>query len=163
MNAFRNLVSLRRKSIQKGKGDHTRQNRENDAPGFAIVQLTKDPLPSLPWRAMKEAVLGKRYRLSVVVAGDQRTRALNIRYRGKSYIPNVLSFSLTPTNGEIFLNLRQARREYRRWGKSYESFVALLVVHAMLHLKGEQHGGKMERKEAGLLRKFCVDTEKYNG
>lgn len=105
---------------------------------------------------MKEAVLGKRYRLSLVVAGDRRMRALNARYRGKTYAPNVLSFPIAPNDGEIFLNLRQARREYRRRGESYEYFVALLVVHAMLHLKGERHGSRMEKKEARLLKKFRI-------
>ena len=94
--------------------------------------------------------------LSIVIAGDMRTRTLNKHYRGKTYVPNVLSFPLDDSNGEIFLNLKQAKREHRAREESYEYFVALLVIHGMLHLKGMAHGGTMEHKEQQLLSKFNI-------
>lgn len=94
--------------------------------------------------------------LSLVAIGDKRARTLNERYRGKTYIPNVLAFPLSKDMGEIFLNLREARREHQKRGESYEYFVALLVVHAMLHLKGYAHGSTMERKERALLSAFGI-------
>lgn len=105
---------------------------------------------------MKDAVLGKKYNLSLVIAGDTRTQTLNERYRGKTYVPNVLSFPLDDNNGEIFLNLKQAKREHRAREESYEYFAALLVVHGMLHLKGMAHGSTMEEQEQRLLRKFHI-------
>lgn len=105
---------------------------------------------------MKDAVLGKKYILSLVIAGDKRTRTLNEHYRGKTYVPNVLSFPLDDSNGEIFLNLKQAKREHRARAESYEYFTALLVVHGMLHLKGMAHGSTMEDKEQQLLSKFNI-------
>lgn len=123
---------------------------------FSLTKTTKDRVPTLPFASMKDAVLGKKYNLSIVIAGDTRTRVLNERYRGKTYVPNVLSFPLDKQNGEIFLNLKQARREHKKRSESYEYFVALLVIHGMLHLKGMAHGGTMEKQEQRLLRKFHI-------
>jgi probable rRNA maturation factor len=105
---------------------------------------------------MKETILGKKYELSIVLAGDKRTQRLNATYRGKTYTPNVLSFPLDKEHGEIFLNLRQARREHKKRSESYDYFVALLVVHGMLHLKGMAHGSTMEKQEQALLSKFGI-------
>lgn len=102
--------------------------------------------------------MGKSYDLSIVVVGDKRSQTLNATYRGKTYIPNVLSFPLDEKNGEIFLNLKQAKREHKERGESYEYFVALLVVHGMLHLKGMKHGSTMEKQEARILAKLGVEN-----
>ena len=118
---------------------------------FAINKLTKDKVPSLPFLRMKERVLGKKYSLSLVVIGDKRSTTLNTRYRNKTYTPNVLSFPLDKHNGEIFMNLKQAKREHRARGESYEYFVALLFIHSMLHLIGMRHGSTMEQEEQALL------------
>lgn len=121
--------------------------------GFSISRLTKDTLPGVPFALLKSDILGDAYDLSLVFAGDHRTHSLNKRYRGKTYIPNVLAFPLGPSAGEIFLNLRQARRECGARGQSYEHFVALLFVHACLHLKGMQHGRTMENEEIRALKR----------
>ena len=129
------------------------------APNFSITKTTNDRLPDLPFLAIKRAALGDTYDLSLVIVGDARSRSLNKRYRGKSYTPNVLSFPLDQKSGEIFLNLRQAKREHRGRGESYAYFVALLFVHATLHLKGMRHGSTMEKREAQLLAKMKVKND----
>ena len=105
---------------------------------------------------MKERILGKSYDLSIVFAGDKRTQTLNRIYRGKTYIPQVLSFPVDTNCGEIFLNLKQAKREHKARGESYDYFVGLLVVHGMLHLKGMAHGSTMEDEERAQLSRFGV-------
>lgn len=125
---------------------------------FSLANTTKDRIPRLPFFALKEALMGKSYDLSLVVVGDKRSQTLNATYRGKTYIPNVLSFPLDEKNGEIFLNLKQAKREHKARGESYEYFVALLVVHGMLHLKGMKHGSTMEKQEARILAKLGVEN-----
>ncbi len=102
--------------------------------------------------------MGKDYELSIVIVGDKRSQTLNATYRNKTYVPNVLSFPLDEQNGEIFLNLKQAKREHKARGESYEYFVALLVVHGMLHLKGMKHGSTMEKQEARILAKLGVEN-----
>ena len=123
---------------------------------FSISSTTRDRIPRLAFFDMKKAVLGNSYELSLVFIGDKRSQALNETYRGKSYIPNVLSFPLDKQHGEILLNLKQAKREHRARGESYEFFVALLVIHGMFHLKGMVHGSTMEKQEAQLLAKLNI-------
>ena len=123
---------------------------------FSIVSTTKDRIPRLAFFDMKKAVLGDTYALSLVFSGDKRSQTLNKTYRHKYYIPNVLSFPLDSTHGEIFLNLKQAKREHKTRGESYEFFVALLVIHGMFHLKGMRHGSTMEGQEAKLLAKLNI-------
>ena len=123
---------------------------------FGVNSTTKDRIPRLAFFDMKQATLGKDYCLSLVFVGDKRSQSLNKAYRGKSYIPNVLSFPLDKKHGEIFLNLKQAKREHKARGESYEFFVALLVIHGMYHLKGMLHGSTMEEHEARLLAKLKI-------
>lgn len=122
-----------------------------------ITNTTKDRVPALPFDLLKISTLGKRYELSIVVVGDKKSASLNKTYRGKTYTPNVLSFPLDDKHGEIFLNLKQAKREHKARGQTYEHYVALLVVHGMMHLKGFAHGGKMEKEEARVLKKHISD------
>ncbi|OGZ05463.1 MAG: rRNA maturation RNase YbeY [Candidatus Lloydbacteria bacterium RIFCSPLOWO2_01_FULL_50_20] len=124
--------------------------------GFAITRLTKGRMPVLPFLRMKGRVLGKKYVLSLVIAGDAYSQKLNRTYRKKSYVPNVLSFPLEKQSGEIVLNLRQAKRECRSRNESFRFFTALLFIHSLLHLKGYRHGGTMERQEQQLLAKFHI-------
>lgn len=125
---------------------------------FAITRLTKDRVPSLPFLHIKEAILGKTYELSLVIASDKLSQELNLTHRNKTYTPNVLSFPLDEKHGEIFLNLKQVRREHKKREESYEYFVALLFIHACLHLKGSTHGSTMEKQEARLLSKFAIEN-----
>jgi len=121
---------------------------------FSITKTTKGKLPRLPFQRMKEAILGKRYELSLVFIGAKRARTLNRMYRKKAYVPNVLSFPLSETSGEIFLCLEEARREARENRIHERRHISHLFIHALLHLKGMRHGATMERKENDLLQKF---------
>jgi len=119
---------------------------------FALENTTKGKLPSLPFLRIKERVLGKPYDVSVVFIGDKRSRDLNKRYRGKDKPTNILSFSLSANEGEIFINLRQAKKDAPRFKKRYNTFVGFLFIHGLLHLKGLEHGKKMEQEEEKFMR-----------
>lgn len=103
---------------------------------------------------MKDAVLGKNYDLSLVIVGNTRSQKLNATYRGKAKSTNILSFPLSKMEGEIFLNLNVAKKEAPQFDKTYTEFVAYLVIHGMLHLKGHSHGSTMERLEKKFLHEF---------
>ncbi|HET8581282.1 MAG TPA: rRNA maturation RNase YbeY [Candidatus Paceibacterota bacterium] len=103
---------------------------------------------------MKAAILGKDYALSLVLCGDTLAQKLNRTYRNKEYKPNVLSFPLDRTEGEVFLNLRKAEREAAAAGSTANERIALLFVHACFHLKGYDHGDRMERAEERVLARF---------
>jgi probable rRNA maturation factor len=93
---------------------------------------------------IKDQVLGKKYNLSVVSAKNSLMKKLNKRYRNKNKTADVLSFPLSKTDGEIFLNESFAKK------KSYMDY---LFVHSILHLKGFKHGKKMEENENKIMIK----------
>jgi rRNA maturation RNase YbeY len=123
---------------------------------FAIKKTIRGLVPRLPFEDMARAVLGAGYELSLVVCGDDLAQRMNIEYRKKSYRPNVLSFPLSKSEGEIFLNVRCAEREARKYGVSVRDRLALLFVHGLFHLKGLKHGDAMERAEQRVLGKLKV-------
>src|SRR3989338_5485677 len=77
----------------------------------------RGPLPRIPYEKLARDVLGSRYELSLVLCGDTLARRMNKTYRlpalklrragKKTYAPNVLSFPLARSEGEIFLNIRK--------------------------------------------------------
>jgi ssRNA-specific RNase YbeY (16S rRNA maturation enzyme) len=93
------------------------------------------------WEKVKEKVLGKNYDLSVVSASSALMKKLNETYRKKKGGANVLSFPLSKTMGEIFIN-----KNLKIKNQNY------LFIHSLLHLKGMKHGTKMTREEKKLWR-----------
>ncbi|MGB9598876.1 MAG: hypothetical protein ACPLZH_03480, partial [Minisyncoccales bacterium] len=76
---------------------------------FGITNLTKRKIPKIPWQKIKEKVLGKKYGLSLVFAPPSLMKKINIRYRKKKETPCVLSFALSPKEGEVFINIAQKK------------------------------------------------------
>lgn len=98
-------------------------------------------------------MLGETYDLSLAFINDQNALALNQKWRRKNKIANVLSFPLSDLSGEILINKKQAERD---------SFsLDYLFIHGLLHLKGLDHGSRMEREEKRLIRLFKL--KKTNG
>ena len=110
--------------------------------------------PRLPYQKIKDEALGKRYQLSLVFVGEGKAREINQTTRNKTYTPNVLSFPLSKNSGEIFISPSVAKREARKFGHSYNRHVAFLFIHGLLHLKGLDHGKKMESLEQKYLKRF---------
>lgn len=110
--------------------------------------------PRFPYAAIKDAVLGKDYDLSLVFVGDKLSRELNKKHRGKTYAPNVLSFPYGKIEGEIFINLRTAAKEAKKLKTTFKKRVALLYVHGLYHLKGLDHSDHMEAMEQETLKRF---------
>jgi rRNA maturation RNase YbeY len=123
--------------------------------GFFLRNLGRSEIPRFPFEALKDHILGKHFTLSLAFVGERRARSLNLRYRGKTYIPNVLSFPLSRTEGEIVICMTQARREYRAFETSFTEFVLQLYIHGCLHLKGLSHGSRMSKQEQAIQRKFA--------
>jgi len=91
---------------------------------------------------IKDYILGKEYELSLVFCKNALSRKLNRIYRGKDKPTNVLAFPLSKTSGEIFIN-----------SQHLDGFSPLhLFIHGCLHLKGMQHGRRMEEAEKKLLQ-----------
>jgi rRNA maturation RNase YbeY len=123
---------------------------------FSLINKTKGTLPRVPFARMKDAALGAGYDLSLAFVGDAEARRLNVEHRGKDYVPNVLSFELGPDAGEIFINPLEAKRQAPDFGRTPSNMLAFLYIHALCHLKGMDHGSRMERTEALLRKRFGV-------
>lgn len=102
------------------------------------------PLP-LSFQKIKEAVLGKRYDLSVAfLSTAQMRKAMRYKKKPTRKTSNVLAFPLSKTSGEILI-CKAAAKPYR---------IEFLFIHGCLHLKGLKHSATMEREEDRLLRRF---------
>ena len=118
------------------------------------ISRTTRKYPRLPYHDIKCAVLGSRYELSLVFIGSKKARQLNELYRGKQTVPDVLSFPLTKSAGEIYLCLPKIKHSHAQYNHTYEEHVGFLFIHGLLHLKGYQHGATMEQVEMRYARRF---------
>lgn len=112
--------------------------------------------PDFPYQKIKESILGKSYTLAHTFIGTKKARTLNQTYRQKNYVPNVLSFPLTKTMGEIYLCPEISYPEAKDFNLSKEGYIAFLFIHGCLHLKGYDHGATMEALEKRYLKQFHI-------
>lgn len=109
---------------------------------------------NLPFRYIKNDILGEKYNLSVTLLGERRARAINLKSRNKTYAPNVLSFPLTRDSGELYLCPVVAYKEAASFKHSKRKHLIFLYIHGLLHLRGLDHGRKMEALEKAYLKKY---------
>lgn len=119
-----------------------------------ISSTVRSARPRGPFAEIKEDILGKRYELSLSFIGQQRARELNESYRAKTYVPNVLSFPLSPNMGEIYICPTIAKKEAHKFSMSPRQYIIFLFIHGCLHLKGHDHGATMDALETRYLRKY---------
>ncbi|MBI3305977.1 rRNA maturation RNase YbeY [Candidatus Nomurabacteria bacterium] len=111
---------------------------------------------------LKNDILGKNYSLSIAFVSEKKSQEINKKYRKKDKPTNILSFSLRKNEGELVLCRTVIRREVKERNKSphrrsageaetSKEWLGFLVIHGMLHLKGLEHGKKMEELENKYL------------
>ncbi len=118
------------------------------------VSKTVAAYPKLPYERMMEAVLGKKYVLSLNFIGETRAKTLNLKHRNASYVPNVLSFPLGDTAGEIYIAPKVASREAKKFSMTKNGYAGFLFIHGLLHLKGHLHGATMDKAEKTYCKRF---------
>ncbi|HVM59044.1 MAG TPA: rRNA maturation RNase YbeY [Candidatus Paceibacterota bacterium] len=119
-----------------------------------VRNFTRRVAPRLPFEAAARAVL-PGWEVSLAFMGSRRAQALNARLRGKSYVPNVLSYRTGAKSGEIIICLEEARKQASRYLMSEAVFILYLFIHGTVHLKGGVHGATMERSERKILARFA--------
>lgn len=104
---------------------------------------------------LAEFVLMKeRYRdaeINIVMVNDKKMQQLNGKYLDHWYATDVLSFPLGDSTalkveGEVYINLDQARRQAKEYGVSYRNETARLVIHGVLHLLGYDDATKAQKQ-----------------
>ncbi|MAQ77437.1 rRNA maturation RNase YbeY [Candidatus Campbellbacteria bacterium] len=123
---------------------------------FTIQRRTKGTIPNVPFLELKNALLGKKYELSLVFPTLKESIELHTAWKNKSNPVNILSFPLDDNEGEIFITLSKARSEARKYGRTYHNHLIFLFIHGCLHLKGMVHGDKMEEAEKFWCSKFFI-------
>lgn len=121
---------------------------------FTIIRQTKGRIPILPFVNIKEAILGKKYELSLVFPNLEESETLHIDWKKKPGPVNTLSFPYDETSGEIIITLSKARSEAKKYDRNYHDHLIFLFIHSCLHLKGFDHGAKMEEREVFFMKKF---------
>lgn len=108
----------------------------------------------MPFKEICSDILPNDYELSLVLIGDMLGKKLNKEHKGRNTPTNVLSFPLSDSDGEIFINVRRAERDAVKFGHSVYEHIQYLFIHGCLHLAGYSHGNKMENMEKNMMVKF---------
>jgi len=111
-------------------------------------------LKELPFKVIKEQVIGKSFILNLILIGDKKSRNLNRKFRNINKTSNILSFPLSKDQGDMFLNVRQAEREFSKYEMPRGEFIIYLFIHGLLHLKGMAHSSRMEKEERRILEGY---------
>lgn len=111
---------------------------------------------AFPFEKIKNHVLGKKYRLNLNFVTPTESRKLNSQFRKKNQPTDILSFPLDKHEGEIYLDLKTSRTEAKKFARPFENFLLFLFIHGLFHLKGFDHGDKMERAEISCRHRFKI-------
>ena len=91
---------------------------------FSITNTTRYKKPRVAFILLKNKILGKKYKLSVVLANPNLSKKLNKNYRKKNRPTNILSFPLSKKEGEIFLDLKTIKKEGKKFNRKFSNLVA---------------------------------------
>ena len=115
-------------------------------------------------RAVLSGERKKQAEMNIVFLDDKDIISLNADFLHHSHTTDVLSFTLSESKskileGEVYVNLDQARRQAPRFHATIRSEVARLIIHGILHLTGYDDGTRrqkdlMTKKENHYLQKM---------
>ncbi|MCV3380789.1 rRNA maturation RNase YbeY [Campylobacter sp. IFREMER_LSEM_CL2127] len=99
--------------------------------------------------------------IELVLVDEKTMHEINLNQRGVDKTTDVLSFPLVPNCenllGSIVINLDEVSKKAMEYKHSNEEEMALLFIHAMLHLQGYDHEvdqGQMRQKEQEWIEYF---------
>ena len=100
--------------------------------------------------------------ISIVFINDRRMVQLNKEFLDHRYPTDVLSFPLEETTksrieGEVYVNLDQARRQASEYHVSLKNERARLVIHGVLHLAGYRDTDVRDKKKMHTLEDFYMN------
>jgi len=125
---------------------------------FSIINKVRKPVPINGNRflAFKDKVLGNKYSLSVIFIGIKTSRKLNRAYRKIDRPTDILSFPIDKKEGEIYINPNVAKKKSMVFDRNYSNYLEFLFIHGLVHLKGFDHGSRMESEEEKIRKVFNV-------
>lgn len=135
-------------------------------------QQTELPLDLEKWQATAEAIadrlgIDEDTDWSLTFVDDAAIRTFNREYRGYDKPTDVLAFSQLEGDddfpmpdeirilGDVVVAVPTAKRQAEERGHDFEAELALLIIHGLLHLLGEDHDTP-QRKAAMWSRQEAV-------
>jgi probable rRNA maturation factor len=119
--------------------------------------LKKAPrINAVLFQRIKNEVLGEEYELDLQFIGKTKGRRLNFTFRQKDYATDILSFPIDKTMGEIYIHPEKARQKAKEFDRTFENYLVFLFIHGLFHLKGFDHGSRMESEEARVRALFNI-------
>lgn len=115
-----------------------------------------------------EAIKKTEFDATVAFVSDKQIKLLNRRFRGLENPTDVLSFptvadefeqTAAPNLGDIAISVERAEKQAAANGLSFETEIAQLILHGLLHLCGYDHendNGEMNRMELRLRRQLSI-------
>lgn len=82
-------------------------------------------------------------------------KKLNSKYRKKNTSTDILAFPLSKREGDLYLSLPDVAKKAPAFGMNAPEYLKYLFIHGLVHLKGFDHGKKMdalEKKYSKALR-----------
>ena len=131
-------------------------------------------LKNMVERVLVAQNIDSKAEVSLVIAGQERVRQLNLSYLGKDAPTDVLAFSMLPEMsgrdvapfvvapdgikhlGEVIISYPQAVIQAEEHRHSIKREITILIIHGVLHLLGYDHDRpeperKMRAREAEIL------------
>ena len=142
-------------------------------------QLSEDWIRKVAGKALSTESYPKPISLSLVIADDETVRDLNKNYRGFDETTNVLAFPMTATPGtgydnqsdtfvipdmkeynlgEVIISFPQTIRQAKNENKPWDSELALLIIHGVLHLLGLDHSNMEQQEEMWAVQDSILST-----
>jgi len=134
-------------------------SRAAGVPSAAALRKAAAAALAVGRRARRDAALAIR------IVGAREAKAINRRWRGKGYAPNVLSFPAalpagvpSPLLGDLVICAPVVTAEARAQGKRPGAHWAHMVVHGVLHLLGHDHARPAEALRMERLERRALAT-----
>lgn len=113
----------------------------------------------LPFLNLKDEILGCDYELSVSFVTKSKALQLNKKFKSSNYVPNTLSFPYSEKSGEIILQLETIYEQSPNFQMDKKMYLLFIIIHSLLHLKGYDHGSKMDNLEKKFLKKYKLSAK----
>ncbi|HLX13330.1 MAG TPA: rRNA maturation RNase YbeY [Bacteroidota bacterium] len=110
-------------------------------------------------RLVRSVLLAERKKhaeIGVVFVDDKKMLGLNSAFLRHRYPTDVLSFPLSskrdvPLEGEVYVNLDQAKRQARDYSVEFSEETHRLVIHGVLHLLGYDDATRSQQQQMRQL------------
>ena len=85
---------------------------------------------------------------------------INKKYLNKHYDTDVITFNLAKSNesihGDVYISVRQALKNSKRYNDTFSNEIKLLCVHSVLHLIGYEDYTMKDRETMSNLQKDII-------